>query len=218
MPLRYSDNINRDLAPTAQRLLRAARRVVMRRGYAGLSIKAVGKDAGVHESLIHYHFGSKAGLVEALVNSLVRDPSLALEEVSDARSKTPVEALMEAGRRTWANRHEFRLYNELLPHILRSTKLRQHVAAQYELIRQAHAAYIRKSTSLDVPSSERVAALGLAILDGLGLQSSLDPEGFDQAGAYEMWRDLVQLYVNVVEETDHAGMRTTDTGTDSGGI
>jgi AcrR family transcriptional regulator len=199
MPLRYSDSRNNDRAPTAQRLLKAARRVVMRRGYAGLSVKAVGREAGVHESLIHYHFGSKAGLVEALVNSLVEDPGLALVEVSDGDGESAAEALIDAGRRTWANRSEFRLYNELLPHILRSTKLRQHVAGQYESIMHRHAEYLMKTTSLDEQASDRLAALGLALLDGLGLQSSLDPERFDQAGVYELWRDLMRLYITAAE-------------------
>ncbi|HJW74912.1 MAG TPA: TetR/AcrR family transcriptional regulator [Thermoleophilia bacterium] len=216
MPLRYSDSRNRDLGPTAQRLLRAARRVVMRRGYAGLSIRAVGQEAGVHESLIHYHFGGKAGLVEALVNSLVQDPALALGEVSDAADGTPAEALMDAGRRTWANRKQFRLYNELLPHILRSTKLRQHVAAQYESIRHGHAGYLRRTTSLDVQSSERLAALGLALLDGLGLQSSLDPERFDQTAVYELWRDLVRLYVGAADERRGFGASVAGSGEDAG--
>lgn len=205
MPLKYEHKKNRDLAPTAQRLLKAARRVVMRRGYPGLSVKAVGQEAGVHESLIYYHFGSKAGLVEALVNSLVEDPALAINDDDPRGGRSPVETLMDAGRRTWANRHEFRLYNELLPHIIRSNKLRQHVADEYVSIQSRHARYLRATTSLDERASEQLAAMGLALLDGLGLHSAIDPDRFDQAAVYELWSDIVEAYLSALERKSAQG-------------
>ena len=47
-------------------LLDAAKKVLRRDGYAGLSTREVAEAAGVPLSQIHYHFGSKTGLVLAL--------------------------------------------------------------------------------------------------------------------------------------------------------
>ena len=47
-------------------LLEAAKKVLRRDGYAGLSTREVAEQAGVPLSQIHYHFGSKTGLVLAL--------------------------------------------------------------------------------------------------------------------------------------------------------
>ena len=49
------------------RLLEAAEACLMQSGYAGLSTRAVVDAAGMPLSQIHYHFGSKQGLVLALL-------------------------------------------------------------------------------------------------------------------------------------------------------
>lgn len=48
-------------------LLSAADTCLRRYGYAGLSTRRVAEDAGIPLSQIHYHFGSKQGLVMALL-------------------------------------------------------------------------------------------------------------------------------------------------------
>ena len=51
-------------------LLEAAKKVLRRDGYAGLSTREVAEQAHVPLSQIHYHFGSKTGLVLALFEHL----------------------------------------------------------------------------------------------------------------------------------------------------
>lgn len=51
---------------TRKALLEAAKKVLRRDGYAGFSTREVAEQAGVPLSQIHYHFGSKTGLVLAL--------------------------------------------------------------------------------------------------------------------------------------------------------
>ncbi|WP_395713579.1 TetR/AcrR family transcriptional regulator [Reyranella sp.] len=55
---------------TAESLLEAAKAVLRRNGYAGLSTRDVAAEAGVPLSQIHYHFGSKQGLLLALFEYL----------------------------------------------------------------------------------------------------------------------------------------------------
>jgi AcrR family transcriptional regulator len=81
-------------AETSTTLLEAAKKVLRQNGYAGLSTRDVAAAAGVPLSQIHYHFGSKQGLVLALFeylnaqlldrqNALFNDPSLKLSEQWD---------------------------------------------------------------------------------------------------------------------------------------
>jgi AcrR family transcriptional regulator len=58
-----------DLPPTARRILTAAQRVLVRDGFRDLTFQAVGAEAGENPALTRYYFGSKAGLIEALVDS-----------------------------------------------------------------------------------------------------------------------------------------------------
>jgi len=75
-------------------LLEAAKKVLRQNGYAGLSTRDVAEAAGAPLSQIHYHFGSKQGLVLALFehlnaqlldrqNALFGDATLKLSEQWD---------------------------------------------------------------------------------------------------------------------------------------
>ena len=75
-------------------LLEAAKKVLRQKGYAGLSTRDVAAVAGVPLSQIHYHFGSKQGMVLALFehfnaqlldrqNTLFHDPALKISEQWD---------------------------------------------------------------------------------------------------------------------------------------
>jgi AcrR family transcriptional regulator len=79
---------------TGTTLLEAAKQVLRQNGYAGLSTRDVATVAGVPLSQIHYHFGSKQGLVLALFeylnaqlldrqNALFGDATLKLSEQWD---------------------------------------------------------------------------------------------------------------------------------------
>lgn len=79
---------------TGLMLLDAARAVLRRSGYAGLSTRDVAAVAGVPLSQIHYHFGSKQGMVLALFehmnaqlldrqNAMFSDPTLTLAQQWD---------------------------------------------------------------------------------------------------------------------------------------
>jgi len=57
-------------AETSVTLLEAAKKVLRQNGYSGLSTRDVAAAAGVPLSQIHYHFGSKQGMVLALFEHL----------------------------------------------------------------------------------------------------------------------------------------------------
>jgi AcrR family transcriptional regulator len=79
---------------TSTTLLEAAKKVLRQNGYSGLSTRDVAAAAGVPLSQIHYHFGSKQGMVLALFeylnaqlldrqNALFGDATLRLSEQWD---------------------------------------------------------------------------------------------------------------------------------------
>ena len=51
---------------TEQRILRAARKVFVRRGTAGARMQEIAAEAGVNQALLHYYFRSKDRLAEAV--------------------------------------------------------------------------------------------------------------------------------------------------------
>ena len=54
-----------DDLPGRPTILKAARRCLIRLGHARLSTRVVATEAGVNQSLIHYYFGTKDGLILA---------------------------------------------------------------------------------------------------------------------------------------------------------
>ncbi len=63
-PRAASSNLHEgDATQTRERILDAAFRRLVSEGYAALSVREIGKDAGVNHALINYHFGSKDQLV-----------------------------------------------------------------------------------------------------------------------------------------------------------
>lgn len=61
------------------RLLNAAVRVFDRKGYAAASVREVAELAGVTKPALYYHFGSKEGLLLAILDQAKREVDLAVE-------------------------------------------------------------------------------------------------------------------------------------------
>jgi AcrR family transcriptional regulator len=81
-------------AATSTTLLEAAKKVLRQNGYSGLSTRDVAAAAGVPLSQIHYHFGSKQGMMLALFEylnaqlldrqqAMFADPTLRISEQWD---------------------------------------------------------------------------------------------------------------------------------------
>ena len=77
---------------TGTSLLEAAKKVLRQNGYSGLSTRDVAAAAGVPLSQIHYHFGSKQGLVLALFDYL-----------NDAAARSPERAVRRSGAQALAS-------------------------------------------------------------------------------------------------------------------
>jgi len=200
----------RELPPTAAKLLAAARRILVRKGYAGLTMQAVEKEAGINRALVHYYFGSKAGLLEALVDSLFEDPAFGY---SDTVLKAPIgpalaQTLLEWLGRITADRRSGRLLYELLPHVLRSPKLRRRAADLYSTYREFDGECLASGKRSSAELREDLGALSVAIVEGLGIQSAVDPDGFERARAFALWQEVITHYLRDVvddqEDTDGA--------------
>src|SRR5262245_47776015 len=60
---------------TTRAILDAAHRVLLRAGTKGLTLVVVAREAHVDVTTVSHHFGSRHGLIEALMDRLYADPS-----------------------------------------------------------------------------------------------------------------------------------------------
>jgi len=190
----------RELPPTAAKLLAAARRILVRNGYAGLTMQAIEQEAGINRALVHYYFGSKAGLLEALVDSLFEDPAFGYSDsVLNAPSGAArAQTLLEWLGRITADRRSGRLLYELLPHVLRSPKLRRRAAELYATYRDFDGECLASGADTGADLREDLGALSVAIVEGLGIQAAVDPGGFERARAFALWQEVITHYLRDV--------------------
>lgn len=84
---------------TKNRILDAAETLIARDGYSATSLRAITVEAEVNVAAIHYHFGSKQALLEALFDrrvGSVNDERLRLLDEAEARSdgSPPLEEVL----------------------------------------------------------------------------------------------------------------------------
>jgi AcrR family transcriptional regulator len=186
-----------DLSPTAARILEAARRVLSREGFVGLTFETIAKEAGENPALIRYHFGSKAGLISALVDSVMYQEATELIE-----QLTPVaagderrEALLKLHEGLPGDVDAYRNFFELIPHILRDDELAPRLRELFDWYRKLDA-WALKGAGDEAPPQHiaPMALLTVAIADGIALQKLADPD-LDYMPAFALWRRLVLGYV-----------------------
>jgi AcrR family transcriptional regulator len=188
----------RDIATsaTATRILEAAKRVLSERGYSKLTLQAVEEESGEYRALVAYYFGNKQGLVEAIIEDLMRSEDAVLRERLEAieEAELRVRALIDEQRQISADWRGFRAFYELLPHIMRDERLRAGLSADYaearELDRQTMAA-----VRVDAHDLDKLAALSVAVVEGLAVQYAADQEHFDHDGTYRLWEAMVLAYL-----------------------
>lgn len=186
-----------ELSPTARRILEAARRVLARDGFAGVTFDAVAAEANENKALIAYHFGNKAGLVTALIDSVAHDANktLANEVGRLPVGSRRVRRLIDSHRVISADTQAYQLFFDLVPHILRDPQLLPRLATLYKWYRDLDAWALRPQVD-DAATADldSLSALTVAVTDGLALQHASDPD-FDLRDAYHLWESFVDSYL-----------------------
>ncbi len=191
------DDPTPDLSPTAARILEAARQVLSRDGLRGLTFEIIARQAGENPALIRYHFGSKAGLLSALVDSVLYQEAVELvERLTDVPAGDERRArLLDLHEGLPEDTDAYRNFFELIPHILRDEELRPHLRGLFDWYRKLDA-WALKDAGATEPAAHiaPLALLTVAIADGIALQKLADP-GLDFEPAFALWRRLVLGHV-----------------------
>ncbi len=82
-------------ASTRERVLLAARRVLVRNGYARFSIRRVADIAGIAVGNLTYHFPSKRKLLRALIESLIAEYRIGIERFYEDLTTRPESSLVK---------------------------------------------------------------------------------------------------------------------------
>ncbi len=187
----------RELSPTAARLLEAAKTILARDGFAHLTFDEIAAESGEAGSLIRYHFGSKAGLIEALLDSIVHQGSADLLEA--LRAAAPGDerrrVLLDVHRRWIADPDEYRTFYAILSHALYAEDLRDKYRDLFQWYEQLERWALADEESAGARrAAEPLATLIVAATDGLGLHKQADPD-FDAAPVFGVLQEMLTLYL-----------------------
>ena len=173
-------------------IVEAATRVLARQGYARTSLLDIATEAGMSKGALHYHFPTKDALITKVLDR-------ACDRVADrARgvwniAGDPIDALRAALRELWQVRvepnDEAAVVADLLAQSLHDASLRPQLARYYKVAAAQVVEYLQP----------RLEELGLqprlpldilprilnGLLDGLVMQTIVDPEALDATRVVE---------------------------------
>jgi AcrR family transcriptional regulator len=166
------------LPPTAQALLSGARTVVARDGLAGLTIDAIVAETGVNRAAIRYYFGSKDGLLAALVDSLLHDTAASLLKQTSSlpQGRERLRLCMEGAQTIAEDTEAYGIFFSILPETMRDDDLRSRLANLYEFFREVNLRYLGTDGEKPARDLNALAVLLVALTDGLGIQRFLEPD------------------------------------------
>ena len=184
------------LPTTAQKILAAARKLLVERGYEAMTLENVAAEAGVNKASIRYNFGNKSGLVTAVLDSYIHDECLRL--VATARD-VPRDELVDtavAGMRDMVVEAEsFSGYFDILPYAFREPELRERMLALYKWWYVQNLGWLGLGDVPGAEQNETLVGLGelvCAVIDGLCIQAGLQPDGFDMGRAMNVFGVLLK--------------------------
>ncbi|VVM96543.1 hypothetical protein PS862_04490 [Pseudomonas fluorescens] len=182
-----------------QRLLLAARQIVARKGWVGMTLSEVGEEAGYSRGLATHHFGNKAGLLRALAG-FVNASFMTLVQVESPKWRPGMDALkgfvsVYLGRNDgdWINT---RALLALMSEAVTQDSETAQILAEYNRSVQQHLAqHIRcgiangeiRASVQPLPG----AMLILGAMRGAMLQFLLDPAGIDLAALHKQLLDFI---------------------------
>jgi AcrR family transcriptional regulator len=192
------------VAESDRKMMSAALRLIGERGYRGTSLAAIGEEAGYSRGLVHERFGSKSGLLWALVKQMLRvwnheSKARGSALIGGAHSGTHGKRwsasdalcdLLDNHRRAVVEDRGIRTFYALMFEALGPTpdllpEFRElHRAFRADIERTVRAGVQAGTIRADVDPQAQ-AALLLAAQRGIAFQWLLDPEGFPIDAAYE---------------------------------
>ncbi|GGS34473.1 TetR/AcrR family transcriptional regulator [Actinokineospora fastidiosa] len=184
---------------TRRRLFEATLRLVGTRGMVGLTVDEIAAEAGVAKGTVYYNFGSKDGLIDALLRYGVDVLAFRLSDAGDGDARTTLSRLVEGMLDFFA---EYPTFAQLLVSELWRTPSQWQ--ATLSLLRERITALIRAqfqrlADSGGLPAGVRVATAASALF-GTVLVVALDWQVFTPDQTRDEVRDNVLNLIQGLRE------------------
>ena len=214
-------------AATRARLIGSAGEVFAERGFYGASVEEITERAGFSRGAFYSNFTSREDLFLAVIDTYLDAEVRALAEASEREASSPGALLKflesRAVRRSAEGRQLTLLWSEFWLHVIRHPELAPKLAARQRAGRAAIARVIARQCDqfgfAPPGPPEHMAAVMMAVDDGLVMQEFLDPEAVPDdlraRAAVLFFRGMAAEWAERAAATEHPARNTAETaGTD----
>ena len=196
-------------------IIRATIRCLARDGYGGLTMKRVAAEAGMTPGILHYYFRDKRAILgraaATVMADLDRRVALETRGVRDARGQ--LRALLRACLKVATESRDFwTVFIELWGEALHDRRLAHLNRRTYAHARRLLAATVTRGVADGAfrrTAPDDAAAVILALVDGLSLQLTFDPDLMSLGRAVRLAEGTLSAYLG-------AGTRPGDRETPHG--
>ncbi len=185
-----------------EQIVRATIRCLARRGWPGLTMKTLAREAGVSAGILHYYFADKRAILLAALEAVTADLDrriAAAEARSRGDARARLRALVRACLETALEEREMWIvFVEFWSEMMHDAELRAANAALYGRIRRVIAALLRQGVRerrFRAVNPLEAAAVVLALLDGIALQLTFDREAFGVGTAARFCTEALERYL-----------------------
>ena len=168
---------------TRERILAATAELIGRDGWDAVTVRTIASTAGVNAALVNYHFGSKANLMlAALESALEAEVEAPLHDTATEADPEPASAVADLVRLTLGPQipgDTRRLFESALAAVIRDPDLAESLRPTLRRFRRLLTdVFDRAITAGHIPptDTDALAIVCAAILDGLWLHSLIDPD------------------------------------------
>ena len=198
----------RGVAPLRrEQIVRATIHCLARAGYAALTMKAVAREAGISQGILHYYFANKRAILIAALETVMTDldrrvadaePTAAEpRRAGDARAR--LRATIGGCLRVAEDDREFWVvFVEFWGEMMHDAELAGINAALYRRLRRSLGAVVARGIRegrFRRVDPEEAGAVSLALLDGLSLQRTFEPAALGLTQATRACEDAVARYL-----------------------
>ncbi len=160
-----------------EQILQTALRLFAEQGFDRTPTSQIAREAGVSEGLIFRHYGSKAGLLEAIIQSGGAQVAETMQAYQ--RATEPRTAILEHIRDSFQLLRAQRVFWRLVHQLRHQPAVQQTAAAQIEAFNRQVAAQLTEHFQLlGAAQPEAEALLLFALIDGVAVQFLQLPEQY----------------------------------------
>ncbi|HLC40083.1 MAG TPA: TetR family transcriptional regulator C-terminal domain-containing protein [Methylomirabilota bacterium] len=182
-------------------IVRATIRCLAHEGYSGLTMKKVAREAGVSQGILHYYFKDKRAILIAALGQVMSDLNrrviAAARGVREprARLRSLISACLDVAA---TNREFWVVLVEFWGEMMHDGELAAINAGLYDRLRRVIGDIVTAGTKAGIfrrVNPLQAGAIILALVDGISLQLTFEPNAFTLSKANRFCEDAVLRYL-----------------------